>query len=65
MKSPKPLHVMEFTFQYLHSCVFTDMPYSKPLENNVACVPITEPCDANYVKINHGSQQSDWTLATS
>ena len=53
---------------YLNNlCVFTEKPYSKPLERNVFYIPIItiimiiiiiEPPDVSDVKINHGSRQS-------
>ena len=40
--------------------VFTEKPYSKPLERNVVYIPIkTSPRDVSDVKINHGFPQSD------
>ena len=50
--------------------VFTEKPYSKPLERNVRVYIRSlhsnnniEPSNVNDVKIDHGSLQSDWTSA--
>ena len=50
--------------------VFTEKPYSKPLERNVVYIPIitlSHPTsyEFNDVKIIHGSLQSEWTSAMS
>ena len=50
--------------------VFTEKPYSKPLERNVVYSPIitlsrATSYDFNDVRINHGSLKSDWTSVTS
>ena len=46
--------------------VFTEKPYSKPLEGNVVYIPIITLSHATShdVKVNHGSLQSDWTSTT-
>ena len=46
--------------------VFTEKPYSKPLERNVGYIPIITLSHARSrdFKINHGFLQSDWTSAT-
>ena len=47
--------------------VFTEKPYSKPLERTVVYIPIITLSHATShdFKINHGSLQSDWTSVTS
>ena len=52
-----------FTWNIYILGVFTEKPYIKQLECSLYSNNNTEPCNVNDDKINHGSLQSDWTLA--
>ena len=64
-KANKPYHPPLLMNIYILG-VFTEKPYSKPLERTVVYIPIITLSHATShdFKINHGSLQSDWTAAT-